>query len=357
MSLPERRLNQRLTVPGMSAALIENGSRRSRRVTVIDVSEDGMRWQQRTPIRRGGRIRLVIRTGRFFARTIHLEAIVVRSDADSAAARFLMGPERVELGSFLRARTNAGRQPSARAAADLTAAFGRLGLSFERSGSKTPRIIAVASARAGEGKSFVAAGIACALAAMGRRVLLVDANLESPTQHLRLFANGAPGLAHLLEDRRPPVSELVQRTECGVALMAAGAAGTISSFGPDAVDDAAAALRRCDYPLVILDGAPILTSADALLVSQIADDTLLTVRSGVTRERDVKQALELLQRNGTPALGIVLNDHVDLVNQPGRFPEALAVPGPAPLSIDTVPPDPAHTPEAHPAVPVGRLPV
>jgi tyrosine-protein kinase Etk/Wzc len=151
---------------------------------------------------------------------------------------------------------------------------------------------------------------------MGRRVLVVDADLHAPTQHLQFMVKGSPGLAQILTE--PTVErarEAIQMTETGVALLAAGAAGIAPSqlMSRDASSELSSVLRSLGYQVIVIDSPPILTSAETLLFSRLADDTVLTVRSGSSRERDVKQALDVLQRNGTPAAGVILNDYKDAV--------------------------------------------
>jgi hypothetical protein len=111
-------------------------------------------------------------------------------------------------------------------------------------------------------------------------------------------------------------------------------------------------IRAIGYPLVIVDCPPILTSAETLLFSRVADDRLLTVRSGTTRERDVKQALELLQRNGTPATGIVLNDYKDALG--GLRPPA-AVVSTAPAEVPARQNDVAGFQDAAVPMPAGQI--
>ena len=70
-------------------------------------------------------------------------------------------------------------------------------------------------------------------------------------------------------------------------------------------------LRTLEHSTVIIDAPPVLEAAETLLLARVADETLLTVRSGATRTRDVRQALAMLTRQGTPASGVILNDHED----------------------------------------------
>ncbi len=337
MSFPaDRRLHPRVLVEGVTARVAVRGrSRRHRRVDVFDLSLDGVRWRDTEPVEVGTVVGVSLRTRRLFGTSIHLEAVIVRREDVPVAAQFLASDARALLDDYLRTLRARFDPPAAAEATpfDAAAAFRLLGIGLERAGDR-PRVIVVTGARSGDGSSFVAAGSALALASMGRGVLLVDAALHAPTQHLRFAARGGPGVAQLLiEPSR--ASEMVQPTRAAVALLPAGAAGAgPGSFSPDAVRQLGAVVRGLGYPVVIVDAPPILTSGEALLLSRIADDTLLTVRAGVTRERDVTQALELLERNGTPATGIVLNDYRDAVAglrvwSPAAAPAAAEAPVPA----------------------------
>jgi Mrp family chromosome partitioning ATPase len=130
------------------------------------------------------------------------------------------------------------------------------------------------------------------------------------------MVKGSPGLAQVLTDPTVErVRESIQATETGVALLPAGAAEIAPSqlMSRDTAAELSSVLRSLGYQVIVIDSPPILTSAETLLFSRLADDTVLTVRSGSTRERDLKQALDVLQRNGTPAAGVILNDYRDAV--------------------------------------------
>ena len=63
------------------------------------------------------------------------------------------------------------------------------------------RVLVVASATPGEGRSYVAANLALAFAQLGERTLLIDADLRAPRQHRIFDAPDAAGLAAILTGR------------------------------------------------------------------------------------------------------------------------------------------------------------
>jgi Mrp family chromosome partitioning ATPase len=311
-----RRLHPRTQLRGVAATVQLEGSslRKRRRVSLIDLSPDGVSWRPSQPLEPGTRVRVSFRTGRVFGRTLRLDAVVIRNHARIIAAQFLAVEDRARLEAYLRAQAKAhvAAPSSSPAPFDAVAAFRVLAAGLEQAKEGEPRLVVVASPRPADGKSFVAAGIASHLAAMGRQILLVDADLQAPTQHLRFMGRGAPGLAQLLADANPKrAAAMVQPTASGVSLIAAGAAGVVPGISQESAARITAVLRGLGFPIVIIDCPPILTSPETLLLIRSTDYTLLTVRSGVTRERDMRQALELLQRQGTPADGLVLNDYKD----------------------------------------------
>jgi Mrp family chromosome partitioning ATPase len=57
---------------------------------------------------------------------------------------------------------------------------------------------------------------------------------------------------------------------------------------------------------VILIGAPILTHVDSMALCPLVDGVVLTVTPGKTHRLDARRAREILDRVGTPLLGVVL---------------------------------------------------
>jgi Mrp family chromosome partitioning ATPase len=170
------------------------------------------------------------------------------------------------------------------------------------------RIVAVTSARPGEGKTTCAANLALALAEdTMTRVLLVDANLPRPALG-RLFGF-APSeslidqIARFLDLYPPYPVASVGGTRVHVAALPEGPPrGRLerSLLGP-----ALSELRR-SYDYIVVDAAAVLESADADIVGECADAAILVARTGVSRKADLRRAVTQL----APALvlGTVLVD-------------------------------------------------
>ena len=83
----------------------------------------------------------------------------------------------------------------------------------------------MSSAEPGVGKSMVVSNLAAALAELGRSVIVVDADLRHPSQHLIFGKLEAPGLRDVLQDMSCLDGALQQTSTLGLRLLADGAAG------------------------------------------------------------------------------------------------------------------------------------
>ena len=172
---------------------------------------------------------------------------------------------------------------------------------------KELRVILVTSATPGEGKSFVAANLALAAAYVGRRVLLVDADMRRPRQHRIWEIHNLLGLSNILvgqaqlENAVQEVSPLVNMLPAGkippnpVALLD-------SQRMADLVEEASQ-----DYDFVIIDSPPLTAVTDPLLIGKYVDGLLLVVRPGQVEYSAVTAAKSLLNQAKVPILGMVVN--------------------------------------------------
>jgi polysaccharide biosynthesis transport protein len=188
-------------------------------------------------------------------------------------------------------------------------AFRRLRVELQMIGDDNPlRRILIASALPFEGKSTVVFNLALAFGEVGKRVIIADADFHRPTLHRIANATPRKGFTDLLAgtsklvDTITPITENVQLAPRGGALTAPARTGLgtqrLTKILGDMSDEA-------DY--VLMDSSPILLIPDNLYMAAASDGIVLVVAVGQTRPRDLLKTKALLDRAGTPILGVVLN--------------------------------------------------
>lgn len=166
----------------------------------------------------------------------------------------------------------------------------------------------VTSPSPGDGKSAVAANLAVAFAHVGKRVILIDANLRRPRlAHLfeldRPLRESLSGLLHASELPRPyPVKGIP-----GLYLLPAG---DPSLYASEILSSQRMYALLQEYKahadLVIVDSPPLLYS-DALALAPQVDGVLLVINRGVTDRQSAVKAVESLRLVGANLVGAVLN--------------------------------------------------
>ena len=187
--------------------------------------------------------------------------------------------------------------------------FRRLRVELQMIGDDRPlRKILVASCLPFEGKSTVVFNLGLAFGEVGKRVIVADADFHRPTLHRIANSTVRKGFTELLAgtsqltDTMTPITDNVQLAPRGGALtpMARNGLGTdrLARVLDNMSDEA-------DY--VLLDSSPILLIPDNLYMAAAADGIILVVAVGQTRPQDILRTQLLLERAGTPIIGVVLN--------------------------------------------------
>ncbi|MBK8453330.1 MAG: polysaccharide biosynthesis tyrosine autokinase [Thiofilum sp.] len=173
---------------------------------------------------------------------------------------------------------------------------------------QSSHVIYVTSACANEGKTTTASNLALAYANAGVKTLLVDADLRNPSFGEALSANAKIGLADYLQGKVESDHLLHKAQADNLYIMTAGdppkdPVELLSSRRLKQFLDQA----RRNFEVIILDGPPVLGLADSLLLSSLADSTLLTVNSRDTKVAAVHNAIKRLRQANSNLVGIVLN--------------------------------------------------
>ena len=169
--------------------------------------------------------------------------------------------------------------------------------------------LVISSALPGDGKSTVASHLARAAAAMGQRVLLIDADLRCPEIHNMMGLLNDFGLSSVIIDGIP-IETAIQRSPVDENLL-------VLTSGPIPPEPTKILSSRqmplliqeslSTFDLVICDTAPLLGRADANLLAACTNGLLLVVGLGKTEREALSLALDDLSMAGVPMLGIVGN--------------------------------------------------
>src|SRR5947199_45097 len=175
-------------------------------------------------------------------------------------------------------------------------------------GSRKLQSIMLASAGPKEGKSTIALNLAWVFWELGRRLILIDADLRRPSLHRGLRCPPQPGLADMLTGN-VPWPRAGQGIREGFVSLPAGSTGTAKPGVLLTVAKLRGVLEllTSHADLVLFDSAPVLAVADNLILASLVDGVILVVRAGDTQRHDLVRAKDLLEKAGASLLGVVLN--------------------------------------------------
>jgi len=173
------------------------------------------------------------------------------------------------------------------------------------------RVIMVASAVPGDGKTFTSINLALSMAReRDMSVLLVDSDVAK--QHITgVFGlSGRPGLLDALQnDTIDPESLVVPTNIRGLSLLPAGprAEATAELLSSNRMRSITEHLCACDPGrILLLDSPPLLITNEGRALLKIAGQVILVVRASATPRQAVQAAIRLIDAG--QAGGLVLND-------------------------------------------------
>jgi tyrosine-protein kinase Etk/Wzc len=175
------------------------------------------------------------------------------------------------------------------------------------------------------GKSFVAANFAAVMAASGKRVLLIDADLRNGHLHRYFGVSREQGLSKAITGAMPVEHVIHRGVMENLDFIPTGALPPNRSefllhlnFG-ELLETVSA-----NYDLVLLDPPPILTVADALIIGAHAGAVFILTRADVTTKAEINESIKRLNHAGISPQGVLFND---MVLRPGTRGSAYSYDG------------------------------
>lgn len=166
-------------------------------------------------------------------------------------------------------------------------------------------IIMVTGASPGVGKSFLSVNMAALLAKSGKRVLLIDADLRRGTVHEYAGVKNDRGLVQLLQDNKATV---VRGSSPNLYLLPRGRH----------INDPSELIAKANlheilkklsnkFDLIVIDTAPVLAVADAVLLGQHVGTILFVVKEGVSQQGEILSSYNMMVQAGVQIDGVILN--------------------------------------------------
>ncbi len=186
--------------------------------------------------------------------------------------------------------------------------FRFLGVRLRHLQQKRPlKRVLVTSSMPEEGKSTIAANLACTLAKrQPQKVLLLEGDLRRPSLAQQFGLGKLPGLSELLDGEPGPGMNIYQLENLGFWILLAGS----SPRNPLELMQSGRLSILMDhlagwFDWIVIDSPPILPLADTSVWMRLADAVLLVTRPGKTAKRQLGRALEVVEQ--PKLLGALLN--------------------------------------------------
>lgn len=173
------------------------------------------------------------------------------------------------------------------------------------------KVISITSAESSEGKTSTAANLAVVLAQLGKRVLIVDADMRKPRMFKVFGVSNRTGLVNFLTGNER-LENLILATEVNnLSLCPAGPHPPNPSelLSSDRMQEFLR-VAQTGFDFVIIDTPPVLAVTDAVLVGAMCDGTVLCFRSQKVLRESVQACRNRLVMSEVRVLGAVLNRYV-----------------------------------------------
>ena len=187
----------------------------------------------------------------------------------------------------------------------------RAGLSFQLKTDAT-NVICVTSTIKGEGKSFVSYNLAQSYAALGKKVILVGADLRNPQLHkfLNQKRENIGLTTYLSNENFNDIDSLITKADTprGLDFLLTGAIPPNPSellMRPrtkELLD-----MLKQSYDLILIDSAPLLLVSDTTAILPLCDSVVYVTRSQYSEKKTFPFILDMQKRPNVPPFGMVLN--------------------------------------------------
>ena len=171
------------------------------------------------------------------------------------------------------------------------------------------KIIAVTSCTPNEGKSTVSLNLAISLAEVGKKVLLIDADLRKSVLIGRTkISDSIDGLAHFLS-KQVQAKDIICTTNIpNLHIIYTGTfpPNPAELLGGKYFKGLLKSVREI-YDYVLIDTPPLGSVIDSAIIAESCDGAIMVIESGVISYRFAQDVKDQLEKSKCPILGVVIN--------------------------------------------------
>ena len=170
-------------------------------------------------------------------------------------------------------------------------------------------MVVISGATPGLGKSFISVNFAAVLAAGGKRVLLIDADMRRGHVHKMFNLERGHGLSELITGSKTPEQVIHKAVTPQLDLLTTG------TLPPNPAEllmsPATAKLLQTLAPLydiVLIDTPPVLAVSDTQVMAPLAGTVFLVARAEVTTLGELHETKKRINQSGVAVRGVIFND-------------------------------------------------
>ncbi|MBN2346093.1 MAG: polysaccharide biosynthesis tyrosine autokinase, partial [Candidatus Aminicenantes bacterium] len=172
-----------------------------------------------------------------------------------------------------------------------------------------PKTFVVTSALPQEGKTVTVVNLAVAFTQLGKKVLILDADLRRPRVHKIFRLKNTAGLTTFLVGRGR-IEDVIHRypAEPNLHVIPSGPIppNPVELVISKGMKEVMAALRQ-HYDFIFIDAPPMMGIQDAILLGEHADGMLLVAWGGKTPRKAIEKARDEIQKFNVRLFGLILN--------------------------------------------------
>lgn len=173
------------------------------------------------------------------------------------------------------------------------------------------KVVLVTSSRPGEGKSFVSINTAASLSLLGKKVLLVGADIRKPRLAEYLGISSNSGLTGYLANEATTLDDIICRHPLELKDLDIVVAGAVPPNPSELLlgnrIDRFFEEARARYDYIIVDTAPLGIVSDTFSLARVADASIYVTRLNVTLKKDIQFVNSVYQEKRLPRLNLVIN--------------------------------------------------